>query len=92
MIPERHHSNNVTVRPPKGWDDRGGQLELPAIHATQLAVAGVKVFVTHWRPSPDELACLLRDGRIQLSCVGGQPPVNISAVGSPDGMQIILPN
>lgn len=92
MTPERHPSNNVMARPPVGWDDRGGRLQLPALHATEGRVSGVPVFVSFWKPTEDEIGCLLRGGVVQLSCVGGQPAVNISAVGGMDGMEIILPN
>jgi hypothetical protein len=93
MNPKKHPSNNRTICPPSDWDDRGGKLQIPAMHATQGKIYGVDVFVSWWKPSEDELMCLLRGGSVQLTCLGGQPPVNLSAVdenGSHNG--IILPN
>jgi hypothetical protein len=80
MTPRKHPSNNLVVRKPMGWDDRGGVLELPAIDVTQGTLHGVKVFMSRWKPSPDELICLMRGGEVQLTCIGGQPAVNVSAV------------
>ena len=77
MKPARHKTNNKIVRKPDGWDDKGGQLELPAIDVTQGKLCGVNVFVSWWKPTEDELMCLLRGGMVQLSCIGGQPPVNL---------------
>jgi len=85
MKPKKHPSNNRTFVPPANWDDRGGQLELPVMDATQGKIYGVDVFVTWWKPTEEELACLLRGGEVQLTCIGGQPALNISAVGSADG-------
>ena len=88
MKPTKHPSNNKVARKPDGWDDRGGQLELPAIDITQGKLAGRDVFVSWWKPTDDELACLVRGGLVQLTCIGGQPPVNISAA---DESRILLP-
>jgi hypothetical protein len=41
---------------------------------------GVKVFVTRWKPTPEELAMLLEGGQVELACIGGQPACNVSAV------------
>lgn len=93
MNPVKHHSNNVMVRPPDGWDDRGGLLRLPALHATQGKVGGVKAMITFWEPTADDLAILLAGGKIQLTCIGGQPACNMSAVAPNDGSSnILLPN
>lgn len=93
MDNKRHPSSNRRVRPPDDWDDRGGQLQLPAIDVTEGGIHGVKVFVSWWKPTEDELMCLLRGGQVQLCCIGGQPAVNLSAVdenGTTAGL--ILPN
>lgn len=76
---QKHASNNVTVTPPSNWDDRQGELRLPALYATRGKVRGVDVFVSWWKPTEDELMCLLRGGSVQLTCIGGQPAVNVSA-------------
>jgi hypothetical protein len=38
------------------------------------------VFVTRWKPTPEELAMLLEGGQVELACIGGQPACNVSAV------------
>lgn len=89
----RHSSNNKVVRKPDGWDDRGGHLDLPAIDVTQGKLYGMDLFVTWWKPTHDELACLVRGGLVQLTCIGGMPPVNVSASDEdtqPSG--IVLPH
>ena len=92
MTPRKHPSNNRIVRKPDGWDDRGGVLELPAIDVTQGTLHGVKVSLSWWKPTEDELMCLLRGGQVQLSCIGGQPPVNITAVDeNGGGLGLLLP-
>ncbi|MBT2326122.1 hypothetical protein J7E62_27720 [Variovorax paradoxus] len=93
MTPKKHPSNNKIVRKPEGWDDQGGKLELPAIDITQGRLYGRDVFVSWWKPTEDELMCLIRGGHVQLCCIGGQPAVNISAVdenGTTSGL--ILPH
>ena len=95
MENKRHSSSNRRVVPPSDWDDRGGVLRLTPIDATCGKVAGVDVFVTMWQPNEHELACLLRGGLVQLTCVGGQPAMNITAVGEMAGEAtrgLILPN
>lgn len=37
--------------------------------------------VSVWKPSPDELATLLRGGGVVLEVLGGQPPVMLSVTG-----------
>lgn len=81
-----HPSNNTLVQQPAGWDDRGGVLELPAIRATMGRVAGVRVFVTRWKPTAEEISRLLLGHEVQLTCIGGQPPVNLSVAGEADGL------
>ena len=85
MDNQRHPSSNRRVRPPNHWDDRGGVLRLEPIDATAGKVSGVEVFVTFWKPTADELACLVRGGMVQLTCLGGQPAVNLSTVGEVAG-------
>jgi hypothetical protein len=94
MTPEKHPQQNTLCRPPAEWDDRGGQLPLPALYAMQGKVGGVKVFVTRWKPTPDELSMLLAGGQVQLSCVGGQPACNVSAIppNQLDAPRLLLPN
>jgi len=94
MTPIKHQSNNVFVGPPKSWDDRGGRLRLPALHVTQGTVSGVKVMVSYWEPSPDEVAMLLAGGKLQLTCLGGQPACNVSVLppNESQGGGIALPN
>lgn len=90
MDNQRHPSSNRRVRPPDHWDDRGGVLRLDPIDATQGKVAGVEVFVTFWQPTREELTCLVRGGKVQLTCIGGQPAVNVTAVDENDGLGLIL--
>lgn len=94
MTPIKHQSNNTLCQPPAGWDDRGGQLRLPALHVTQGKLEGVKMFVTFWEPTAEELSMLLAGGKIQLTCVGGQPSCNVSAIPPNDleRSRLILPN
>jgi hypothetical protein len=92
MNPSKHSSNNVTAAPPANWDDRGGKLRLPVLHVTKGDVSGVPVFVSFWKPTTDELSILLSGGMVQLSCVGGQPACNVSAVPEESGPAILLPN
>ena len=82
------------IRPPAEWDDRGGQLPLPALYAMQGKLAGVPVFVTRWTPTKEELAMLLEGGQVELACIGGQPACNVSAVppNQIDAPRILLPN
>lgn len=94
MTPEKHPHFNTTARPPANWDDRGGLLRLPVLHAMQGHVHGMKVFLTRWKPSAEELQMLLQGGEVELACVGGQPACNVSAV-PPNDLQaprILLPN
>lgn len=92
MNPVKHDSNNVTAAPPKGWDDRGGVLRLPVLHATRGTISGVPVFVSWWKPTQEELAMLLAGGSVQLSCIGGQPACNVSAVEPHTAPSLLLPN
>jgi hypothetical protein len=92
--PVKHPSNNVMVRPPANWDDRGGQLRLPALHATKGKIGNVPVMVTYWEPTREELAMLLAGGKLQLTCLGGQPACNVSIL-PPNEVQssnILLPH
>ena len=90
MNPIKHASNNITVIPPKNWDDRAGKLRIPAVDATKGSIYGVDVFVTWWKPSEDDLMCLLRGGLVQLSCIGGQPALNLCAVEELQAPAIVL--
>lgn len=94
MTPIKHQSNNTLVTPPKSWDDRGGQLRLPALHATQGKVSGITVMITYWEPSPDDVAMLLAGGKLQLTCLGGQPACNVSVLPPNESERsgIVLPN
>jgi hypothetical protein len=93
MTPQKHPSNNTTVQVPANWDDRGGQLRIPALHVTQGQVHGTKVFVSFWKPTPEELAMLLAGGQVQLTCIGGQAACNISAIPpNEQGANILLPH
>lgn len=94
MTPIKHPSNNVTCTPPKNWDDRAGQLRLPVIHATKGSISGVTAMITWWEPTKEEIAMLLAGGRIQLTCIGGQPACNVSAVppNELEASNILLPN
>lgn len=93
MNPVKHPSNNVLCRPPKSWDDRGGKLPLPALHATKGQVHGKDVLLTYWEPTREEVAMLLAGGRVQLACVGGQPACNVSVLPPNEfGTPILLPN
>lgn len=94
MTPEKHPKQNTLCHPPKGWDDRGGTLRLPALYAMQGKVSGVKVFLTRWKPTAAELAQLLEGGEIELACVGGQPACNVSVVAPNElqGSAILLPH
>ncbi len=89
MTPTRHPSNNKVVRKPEGWDDHGGKLELPAIDITQGKLYGRDIFVSFWKPTPDELSCLLGGGMVQLTCIGGQPAVNVSASDLDGGLVLL---
>jgi hypothetical protein len=94
MTPIKHPSNNITCAPPASWDDRGGKLRLPVLHGTQGKLEDVTVIVTFWEPSADELAMLLAGGKVQLTCIGGHPACNVSAI-APNQFQetrLILPN
>lgn len=93
MDPTKHPSNNKVVRAPADWDDRGGQLRLPAIDVTQGQIHGKTMFLSWWKPTKDELMCLIRGGHVQLACIGGQPAVSLTAVdegGTSNGL--ILPH
>lgn len=93
MTPIKHSSSNVMVRRPDDWDDRQGKLPIPALYATQGLIDGVKIMVTFWAPTKDELAMLIAGGRVQLTCLGGQPACNVSAIPPNElGSNIILPN
>jgi hypothetical protein len=92
MKPKRHPSNNRIVGAPANWDDRGGKLELPAIDVTQGKISGIDVFVSFWKPTEEELGCLLRGGQVQLTCIGGQPAVNLSVADESGHPNIVLPN
>ena len=94
MNPVKHPNQNTMCHPPAGWDDRGGQLKLPALYAMQGKVAGVNVFVTRWKPTATELAMLLEGGEIEMTCIGGQPACNLSAVPPNElqGSRILLPH
>ena len=77
----RHPSNNTTVEPPKNWERKhGAKLPLRPLMATGGTTDGVNVLVTWWEPTPDELAVLLRGGKIQLACIGGMPGVKLEVV------------
>lgn len=94
MTPEKHPHQNTQCRPPADWDDRGGALRLPVLYAMQGQVHGVRVFLTRWKPTAEELQMLLQGGEVELACVGGQPACNVSAV-PPNELQaqrILLPN
>jgi hypothetical protein len=87
----RHHTSNKRAVPPKNWDDRGGDLQLEAIDVTEGSLHGVPLFVSWWKPTEDDLMCLLRGGQVQLTCIGGQPPVNLTAVDELEqGPRILL--
>lgn len=75
----RHPSNNCTIVPPDGWNDTHALRLLP-ITATEGKAAGTRMFVSWWKPTPDELSVLLRGGLVQLACVGGQPAVRVETV------------
>lgn len=77
----KHATCNLRIGAPPGWNDRLGQLQLPTIDATQGSLPGTnhKVFVTWWEPTKEELAILLAGGKVQLACIGGQPPVSVIA-------------
>ncbi len=94
MTPEKHPHQNTLCHPPAGWDDRGGDLRLPALYAMQGRVHGTKVFLTRWRPTQEELAMLLSGGAVELACLGGQPACNMSVVAQNEleGTRILLPN
>jgi hypothetical protein len=93
MKPKKHPSNNRLYGPPPNWDDRGGKLELPAMDATCGKVYGVDVSVTWWQPTAEELAILIRGGQVQVSCIGGQPAMNITAVDETHSRPgFVLPN
>lgn len=94
MTPIKHSSNNVMLRPPASWDDRGGKLRLPVLHGTQGKLYDETVVVTFWEPSKEELAMLLAGGRVQLTCIGGHPACNVSAIppNQFDQQKLILPN
>lgn len=81
-------------RPPANWDDRQGQLPLPALHVTKGKLHGIDVVVSFWEPTAEDLAMLLAGGKVQLTCVGGQPACNISAIPPNDleRARLILPN
>lgn len=72
------------------WDDRGGVLKLEAIDVTEGSLHGVPLFVSWWKPTEDDLMCLLRGGQVQLTCIGGQPAVNLSTVDEQGQVHSIL--
>jgi hypothetical protein len=93
VTPIKDQSNNALIAPPANWDDRGGKLRIPALHATKGEVYGVPAVITFWEPSAEELSMLLAGGKVQLTCLGGQPACNI-AVQAPNnhGAGILLPH
>lgn len=93
MNPIKHGSSNIMVSVPANWDDRGGKLRIPALPATRGKVSGFPVVVTYWEPTAEEIAILLAGGTVQLTCLGGQPACNISAIPpNEQGLSILLPN
>jgi hypothetical protein len=89
----KHSTSNKRAIPPKNWDDRGGALQLEAIDVTQGSLHGVDVFVSWWKPTEDDLMCLLRGGQVQLTCVGGQPAVSLCGVEEQGQVpRILLPH
>lgn len=94
MNHEKHPHFNTQCRPPANWDDRGGALRLPVLYAMQGEAAGVKVFLTRWKPAPEELQMLLAGGEIELVCVGGQPACAVHVIEPAElgGGRIVLPN
>lgn len=77
----KHPTNNQRIGPPPGWNDRMGQLEMPVIDVTvgKMPGSGHSMFVTWWEPTQEELSILLSGGKVQLVCIGGQPPVSVIA-------------
>lgn len=94
MTPEKHPHQNTLCTPPAGWDDRGGELRLPALYAMRGTVLGAHVFLTRWRPTQEELMMLLAGGEVELACIGGQPSCNLSVIAPNEinGHKILLPN
>ena len=93
MTPIKHPSNNIMCRPPANWDDQGGAMQLPAMYATMGEIKGTKVVLTYWEPTAEEVAMLLAGGRVQLTCLGGQPACNLSVLppNEIDSSNILLP-
>jgi hypothetical protein len=89
----KHSTSNKRAIPPKNWDDRGGALRLEAIDVTQGSLHGVDVFVSRWKPTPDDLMRLMRGGMVQLTCIGGQPACSVETVEEEEQVpRILLPH
>src|SRR5258708_5690937 len=80
MRPTKTRDANKTFTKPKGWIDEidGGCGDLEV----RIEPFGARLvdFISTWKPSAEDLAHLNRGGVIELSVIGGQPPVALTVV------------
>lgn len=66
----------ISLRPP-GSTMVGSQQGYLSLAVLIEKIEGYNCCVTHWEPTPDELARLNAGAPVRLICLGAQPPVKV---------------
>lgn len=79
----QHHTNNVVLGAPPGWDQKG-PMPCGALPATKVTPPDAPAsFVSYWRATKEEIRALQRGALIELWVIGAaaHPVVAIAVEG-----------
>lgn len=82
MKPVETQGANQNFTPPLGWDEeKDGRC---GVLSVRIEAHGERYqsFVSTWEPTAEELVALQAGARVELSCIGVQPPVALNVVQS----------